>query len=364
MTTGFRPIFIVGVPRSGTTLLRVILNRHPNIAIADETYFFYYVHARRRAFGDLAREANRRRLVKAYLETWRIARLGLEREKLATRLVREGTSYSAFFASLMSAYAESRSKQRPGEKTPQHASNVETLLEWFPGATVVHVVRDPRDVVASLQNVPWGHRSTAANARLWVSLVKAVRRTEGHAGCLTVRYEDLVNDPESCLRSLCEGVEEPYVRQLLSAPSHEMADRPWFRRAYQPITASRVGFWRKDLRSSQARIVERIAGSLMRAYGYEPIMSPASVWLRVGADLYRSGESCRRTVLGLPRIWNHRLRPTDLAAEEARIDGGASHVVPSLPNAELRHFPPADAKSTGGHETSGVSCGPYRNGDP
>lgn len=320
-----RPIFIVGVPRSGTTLLRAILNKHPNIAICDETYFFYYVYSRRRAFGDLTRKDNRRRLVKAYLDTWRISRLGLEREDLESRLLREGTSYPALLMSLLGAYAESRSKRRPGEKTPQHAEHIETLLEWFPDATVIHVVRDPRDVVASLQNVPWGRRSTASNARLWVGLVRAAERAAGRDGFLTLRYEDLVSDPEASVRSLCRTLGEPYLAELISDPSQETPDRPWFSRAYQqPISRSRVGLWRRELSDGQAGIVEWIAGSLMKTHGYEPVMPPPSALQKSGVSLYRVGESLRLKLLRLPGSWYHWLRPTNLAAEESWIDGRSS----------------------------------------
>jgi hypothetical protein len=231
---GLRPIFIVGVPRSGTTLLRVLLNRHPNIAICDETYFFFWVYSRRRVFGSLEKEANRRRLVEAYLQTWRATRLGLDHERLADRLLREGTSYRALFASLMRAYAQSHSKERTGEKTPQHAEHVETLREWFPDGSIVHVVRDPRDVVASLHEMPWGHTSTAANAKLWVRLVTAARRIEGLPACPTVRYEDLVENTESSLDALCRILGEPFDSAMLSEEAQENPDRPWFQRAYQP----------------------------------------------------------------------------------------------------------------------------------
>jgi hypothetical protein len=321
-----RPIFIVGVPRSGTTLLRAILNKHPNIAICDETYFFYYVYTRHHKFGDLARPDNRHRLVKAYLDTWRISRLGLERKELESRLLRDGTDYPALFSSLLGAYAESLSKPRPGEKTPQHAEHVETLFDWFPDATVVHVVRDPRDVVASLRNVSWGRSSTAANARLWVGLVRAAESAAGRSGFLTLRYEDLVSDPERSLRSLCRVLEERYHPEMLSDPSHETPDRPWFNRAYQqPISRSRVGSWHGDLSEGQVRIVEWIAGSLMKAHGYEPTMPPPSSVQKSGAFLYRVGESLRLKLLRLPGSWYHWLRPTNLAAEESWIDGRSSN---------------------------------------
>jgi hypothetical protein len=304
-------------------LLRVLLNRHPNIAICDETYFFYWVFSRRRAFGALSDAENRRKLVDAYLSTWRIERLGLDRSWLAERLLSAGSTYTELFASLIAAYAESRSKERAGEKTPEHALHVETLLKWFPAATIVHVIRDPRDVVASLHRMPWGRSSTAANAEWWTRLVSAAQRVEGLPSCSTVRYEDLVHEPESVLRSLCRRIQEPYVPELLSMDSAdtEVADRSWFRRAYEPLSRSRVALWTTELTERQVRVVEWVAGPLMTAYGYDPSLPAAPSILKAGARLHHWWESGSRTLIGLPRIWHRWLHPTNLVTEESWIDG-------------------------------------------
>src|ERR1035438_7487502 len=132
------PIFIVGAPRSGTSLLRNMLNRHPRIAICGETHFHYYVYARRRAFGDLGDLKNRRRLVEEYLALKRL-RFVIDRAGLTEKLLREGTSYQALFTCFVKYHTVSQAKQRWGEKTPQHAVFSETLCEWYPGGTIIHM---------------------------------------------------------------------------------------------------------------------------------------------------------------------------------------------------------------------------------
>ena len=113
----FDPIFIVGAPRSGTTLLRSMLSRHPQIGLSDETYYFYSVYRRCRTFGDLADESNRKALIESYLATQRMQHLNLDLSRLKGRLMADGTSYPAFFAVILRCYAEAQGKVRSGEKT-------------------------------------------------------------------------------------------------------------------------------------------------------------------------------------------------------------------------------------------------------
>src|SRR5216683_1842142 len=162
-----KPIFIVGAPRSGTTLLRNMLNRHPAIAICHETAFQHFVYRRSRAFGSLSDMRNRRLLVKEYLSTWRVQASQMDLQVLGETLLREGTSYAAFFSSLLRFYAQTHGKRRCGEKTPQHALFTKTLCEWYPDARIIHLVRDPRDVVASLLRMPWASSSVLTNAYQW-----------------------------------------------------------------------------------------------------------------------------------------------------------------------------------------------------
>ena len=159
----FDPIFIVGAPRSGTTLLRAMLSRHPRVGLSDETYYLYTVYQRCRAFGDLANPANRKALIESYTATQRVQQLEIDLSRLRDRLMAEGTSYPAFCATLLQCYAEAQGKTRAGEKTPAHARYVNTLLEWYPNARVIHLVRDARDVCASLSNMPWSRK--AANGQ-------------------------------------------------------------------------------------------------------------------------------------------------------------------------------------------------------
>ena len=139
------PVFIVGAPRSGTTLLRVILNRHPQLAMFGiESQFFRRVYARQAAFGDPADPRNRTRVVDAYLAIEPIRNMGLDLGVVREKMIQEGSSWSGLFRAMLQANADLQGKRYAGEKTPVHALHVRTLCEWFPNCSIIHIVRDPR----------------------------------------------------------------------------------------------------------------------------------------------------------------------------------------------------------------------------
>jgi hypothetical protein len=242
------PIFIVGAPRSGTSFLRVTLNRHPAIELCDETAFFYKVWVRRQAFGDLAILENRQRLISQYIETSNVKALGVDRELLAQRLMSGGTNYQAFFSTLLSQRALERGKARFGEKMPHHALFSETLCDWYPRCALIHIVRDPRDVVASLKRMPFGSPEALANALTWVAHVAAARRVEHRDNYLLVKYEQLVREPEAELRHIFAFIGERYEPSMLEArePAREMTWW-WYERAQGSLQQDRVGIWRDQL---------------------------------------------------------------------------------------------------------------------
>ena len=314
------PIFIVGAPRSGTSLLRGMLNRHPSIGLCDETYYFYYVYSRCRAFGNLRDPANRQRVVERYLATQRIKRLGLDLAALAEVLMDEGDSYAAFFASLMRFYAAAQGKTRYGEKTPQHALVAKTLCEWYPRCTLIHLIRDPRDVVASLLRMPWGHKSVLANARIWLQCTLSAERCRHRHNYLQVQYERLVAEPEAELKHICRFLGEEFAPVMLVPTGGPRADKWWFHRAQSPLTTELVGSWRRQLTAQQVSLVEWVVSPYWRRFGYEPSGQVASVSGFMTALSRELAESIWSRLHNWPRLWYFWVQPTQLSKEEALID--------------------------------------------
>jgi Sulfotransferase family len=311
------PIFIVGASRSGTSLIRNILNRHPRIAICGETHFHHYVYKRRRSFGDLTDLKNRRRLIEEYLALKRL-RFITDPAGLTETLLRQGTSYQALFTNFVKYHTVSGSKQRWGEKTPQHAFFAETLCEWYPAGTILHMIRDPRDVVASLQRMPWAHDTVVPNARRWLSHNLAAHRCNGAPQYFPVHYEALVAQPEQEVARICARLGEEYFPGLLDPTGHQVypPPAPWTQGATQPITTERLGSWRQELTPKQVAQIEWIVGPHMETFGYERASDPPSS-LTIARGLGEAAlDTFRTRITQLPGIWYHLAQPTKLAKEE------------------------------------------------
>lgn len=251
-----------------------MLDRHPALAIFPETQFHLLVYLRRNAFGDLRDPAKRRHLISEYLQSRPIKAAGLNIAELAERLSREATSYQALFTSMLSYYADSQGKPRHGEKTALHALFLETLREWFPGALILHLLRDPRAAVASLQRAPWASGSVVTNARKWLKLNKAARRFREQPGYLEVRYEALVTDPVRELRAICTFLGEEYSPAMIVPEQHSAAEGE--ERWMAAVTASRLDVWKKELTSDQVAQIEWVLGQEMESFGYQRSASPAA----------------------------------------------------------------------------------------
>ena len=293
-----------------------MLNRHPSIWLCHETRFGFKVLPRRGAFGDLSVTSNRRLLVDRYLETIAARGLGYPPDRLADVLMREGTSYKALFTALIQFGALEKGRTRFGEKTPGHALISEMLCEWFPDCTLIHIIRDPRDVVASLQRVPFGSKCVASNTRTWMNHVSGAEASNHRENFLRVQYEHLVKDPESVLRQVLTKVGEEYTPRMLAADDSVESSEWWFNRAQGPLENNRIEKWRSQLGAKDAGIVEWLAGDEMEKFDYTREMDRISFLTRIvaiGSELY---DRILVRLAHLPTLWYYWIKPTELASED------------------------------------------------
>jgi hypothetical protein len=273
-----RPIFVVGAPRSGTTLLQLILNAHPDVAIHGEIHFFDAVLQLKREIPDLARPGA---LDHFFRELGRInalryipdvaGRLETVRERMEEA---RAPAYELFFRLLIETFAEARHAARCGEKTPQNIRYLAELSAIFPRAKIVHIVRDPRDVVASHMRMPWAPDSLLLNALKWkIDMLYVAEFLQGGGTLHEMRYEDLVSEPEAALRSLCSFVEIPWDAQMLEfnrSADDQIRNEPWKSGTRRRLNADAISGWKEVWTPAQAHLVQTVCSPFLEKYGYAP----------------------------------------------------------------------------------------------
>lgn len=283
--TSSRPVFIVGAPRSGTTLLQYMLRAHPALSIpTGESHFIVPLMRDEARYGDLRRRAN----VVAVLEAMRRMRpeftdtdlhgLHFDAQELADRFVAEGRqTMRDLIAGLFETNARGEGKRRWGDKTPYYVLHMPALHGWWPDAQFIHVVRDGRDVALSLM----GRRddfyvyNTYFAARYWEQYVETGRR-HGEAlsarQYLELRYEDLLQAPRETLGAVCDFLGLDFEDSVLDYPRPAEGGKTPLLKG--PLQATNAGKWRQTMSARQVRLFERAAGGTLERFGYS-VSTPA-----------------------------------------------------------------------------------------
>ena len=162
-----RPIFVVGNPRSGNTLLSSLLSSSSDLVVTPEIHFLTYWLSSYR-FLNLSRDRDFRFFVKQFTRSQRFGFLQLDPETTARQLNSlQERNFKSVFEEVLESYRAGKDRPRVGEKTPGQFAHVETLLGWFPDARIVWIVRDPRAVVASLLSSPFASPVVSQKAVRW-----------------------------------------------------------------------------------------------------------------------------------------------------------------------------------------------------
>lgn len=276
-STGDPPIFVVGVARSGTTLLAAMLCAHSRLSCGPETHFFRHL---RRADPKLLCATRRwphegsEFLCSICSYSGRVVeKYGISREQITSYLQSRRPSVPALLGALTEQYMLNAGKQRWVEKTPSHIADVARIRKYFPRSPIVRIVRDPRDVALSLVKMPWGPRCFDEAIGFWRSYDdEGSRFFQTDENSYTLRYEDLLLSPERELQRLCRFLGERFERGMLdTSASVRQINRTnvsWIAKAGQPLDVSRIGAWKTELAGEQIRLAEFLVGSRLEAYGY------------------------------------------------------------------------------------------------
>jgi hypothetical protein len=315
------PFFIVGNDRSGTTMLRLILDRGPDVAIPPESMFLTDLADEREPGPGSDAEAA------ALVErVWRHPKVRLWRLAGGPPAVPAGLrgphAYRFAVEAPFRAYARKEGKPRWADKTPHYVHHVDELLAVWPDARFVVLVRDGRDVALSLKRMPFGPNNAWAAAQWWARGIRAGRRAyEAHPDrVLVVRYEDVVARPSEELARVCAFLGLRFEEDMLAI---ERADRAkvvpdqasWFPTLFDGLSTTSAGRWEREMRPKDRRIFAALAGDELRELGYPvPDDGPADLSPARVRWYHRQNELMRNVNFVRLRVFQERGRELRFAA--------------------------------------------------
>lgn len=347
------PLFVVGASRSGTTMVRSILNRAPEIQIAGETHFFDDLRPRfvGRSLDDLTPEE--RASCADYFRSQSLRPYGVRANPEESPLSRDdllgpaATQYGNTVDGLFQAYCQWRLKQFDhkdpyiwGEKTPRHIFRIDDILEAFPTARVICTVRDPRAVVASYRD--WKYQGGLHTAEgnedyqaaiaedhvrkkasyhiiiasmMWRAAARAAvtaRNTHSEDRVRIVRYEDAVERPAETVRPIAEWLDIPYDDALLEIPLHNSSATKFSEQAGLSDAPNKR--WASVLSEDEIGIIQKVAGTALTDAGYtrEPVkagpVALAKAYGSVPTTVWRAARANRSRYSSLPAYMIRRLK--------------------------------------------------------
>ena len=302
-TTPAEAIFVVGVHRSGTTLMRSILNSSSFVALTNENHFFGHafaaasIHRAVRSLGDLRDDAVVDRVVAHIYDrvaarhwfrdpsrAWIWLQRNVPREEFRARLLASDRGERAVFDTLLRLYADRRGKAIIGEKTPAHVRHGETLLRWYPNGRIIHMLRDPRAIYVSdlrrrrqhpgsvpyriLNRVPGGLAAVllVQTSIAWLEgIVRLHENRRRHPNRYSVvHFEDLVTDPRGEVGRVCRFLGIPFEEAMMDrvVVSHGQT------LGSSGFDAGAADRWRAQLSPLAAAWFRLSLGRRMRAAGY------------------------------------------------------------------------------------------------
>lgn len=320
------PVFIVGSPRSGTTLLYHSLISAGGFAeYLIESQVFDLVFP---GFGDLRSRENRRKVLDLWLASPLFTLTGLERAHIEAKLLDECRTGGDFLRIFMEEIARRQHVERWAEDTPEHVLHLRRIKREIPDARVIHVIRDGRDVALSLERQGWIHpfswdaaRSKLVAGLYWEWMVDKGRAEREALGpdYLEVRYEELVSRPREALARVGAFIQHDldYDRIRRTPIGAVGAPNTSFGAETAAGTFDPVGRWQSHYGAQELADLEALIGPTLAELGYpvtaqQPSESARARWSGIRAA-YRAHWEAKlwlktRTPLG--RLFM-RVRPTD-----------------------------------------------------
>ncbi len=273
------PIFIIGTERSGTNLLRLILNSHPNISIPHPPHIMKNFFKLEPLYADLSQDTHFKKLIRDVVKMvelhpypWEIK---IDRDGVF-RQARERNLICIFFA-IYDQYLEGAHKKRWGCKSTFMLYHVALIRRYYPCAKFIYMVRDGRDVAVSAKETIFNRYNVYYTARLWkkeqqigIYWLSKLSKEE----MILIKYEDLLSNTEEVIRSLCLFLNEPYQESVLGffntaeAKKSGSLSTAW-RNTSGPILKDNFGKFRTELKTREIDLFEAIAAQELDHFSYK-----------------------------------------------------------------------------------------------
>jgi len=285
----YSPLFIIGNPRSGTTLLRLIINAHSHFCVPPECGFIQWLFSTYKQWNNswcrnnskvdqfLVDLANCRKI-----ETWNLDMVELK-DRILTH---EPASYADLCNTVLAQYMaqEKPAAIRWGDKNNYYIQHTDTLRRIFPKARFLCIVRDGRDVACSYRElIKRANKSSAYYPNLpadiseiakeWTINNQVIRNLTASEKVSWVRYEDLVSTPKDTIQAICSFLEVPFESRMLAFHTEKAASEPaemlaWKEKTQSAITSSQTQRYKKDLSEKEVLTFEKYAGDFLNYFGY------------------------------------------------------------------------------------------------
>ncbi|MEN8225182.1 MAG: sulfotransferase [Bacteroidota bacterium] len=288
--------FIVGRPRSGTTLLRTLFDAHPNVVVPPECQFIINLYPK---YGNIKQwtSALLKNFYNELVSQWYFDLWPLSAQRLHEHLMQCEGEYT-YGTICKIVYHEYQSVFQHGmilsigDKNPGYTIYTEKLLKIFPEAKFIHIIRDYRDNFFSIKNVDFELPLISLTVSKWKIFIKRFRKAkerypESH---LEIRYEDLVAEPEKQFRGLCNFIGIPFSKvpfdfYLKAGEARKLYPEKILLKyqssLFKKISTNRIGLWKENLSQSEIRLGDAAAGDYAALYGYKKHFNKSSFMTRI-----------------------------------------------------------------------------------
>ena len=325
------PVFVLGSPRSGTTLLYNMLLSAGGFAVyLAESNAFNLLAPH---FGDLGSREARQKQLQVWLGSKLFRASGLDASQVENEVLERCRNIGDFLRIVMGGIARAQGMQRWAENSPEGILHLPLIKRLVPDALVIHIIRDGRDVAMSLNNVrylrpfPWQDRISLTGAGIYWEWIVQQGRTHGRylgPDYMEVHFEDLVGAPRETLKTIGSFIDQELdhdrIREVgygsVSKPNTSFRSEP--RESFNPI-----GRWRKGFSPAQLLRFERIVGKTLTELGYPA----ATDGTQRGMDIEMSATRLMYRTYFEGKLWSkgtplvRRLRPLTSAHIDATVLG-------------------------------------------